>query len=147
MKHLTIGQLARSASVNVETVRYYERRGLMPAPERRESGYRAYRPEDLERMNFIRRAKQLGFTLREIQDLLMLRGEAENRCCKVRERVGQKIEDIDRKIRDLEQMRQMLGALSASCVEAMSVQECPLLEALARSVGDPVSSRTGPCSQ
>ena len=140
MKHLTIGQLARSASVNVETVRYYERRGLMPAPERRESGYRLYREDDLERIHFIRQAKQLGFTLREIQDLLLLRDESESRCRKVNERVRQKIEDIDTKIRELKQMRCLLGSLSASCSEAMSNEECPLLDALAGNMEEPVSA-------
>src|SRR5688500_14392362 len=101
MNQLTIGQLARTAGVNVETVRYYERRGLMPIPARRESGYRLYSADDLERMQFIRRAKDLGFTLREIEDLLMIRADPQCTCSDVHERAMRKIEDIDARIEDL----------------------------------------------
>src|SRR5687768_6273446 len=105
MKQLTIGQLARDADVNVETVRYYERRGLMPEPARRDSGYRLYTAEDLERMRFIRRAKELGFTLREIEELLSLRSESAERCGEVSARARRKIQEIEAKIRDLDRMR------------------------------------------
>jgi Hg(II)-responsive transcriptional regulator len=130
MNQLTIGQLARTAGVNVETVRYYERRGLMPTPARRESGYRLYCNDDLERMRFIRRAKELGFTLREIEELLLLRANPQSRCSEVRAHAQRKIEDIDSRIEDLNRMRQMLGALSAACLDTGTKEECPLLEAL-----------------
>jgi MerR family transcriptional regulator, copper efflux regulator len=142
MKQLTIGQLARCASVNVETVRYYERRGLMPAPARRESGYRLYSTEDLERMQFIRRAKDLGFTLREIEDLLWLRSSPDARCSDVRERAARKIEAIDEKIADLQKMRCTLGRLSAACVDVMSKEECPLLGALESDSTEPTIVRS-----
>jgi MerR family copper efflux transcriptional regulator len=142
MKQLTIGQLARCAAVNVETVRYYERRGLMPAPARRESGYRLYTDDDLERMRFIRRAKDLGFTLREIEDLLMIRSSPDSRCSDVRERACRKIEAIEAKIQDLQQMRCTLARLSASCVEAMSKEECPVLGALESDAKDSTIDRS-----
>ena len=80
METLTIGQLARQAEVNVETLRYYERRGLIPEPPRKESGYRQYPPDDLARIRFIKHAKELGFTLKEILDLLTLRVDPETSC-------------------------------------------------------------------
>jgi MerR family copper efflux transcriptional regulator len=130
MKALTIGQLAQQAQVNIETVRYYERRGLLPRPPRRESGYRQYSAQDLACLQFIRRAKTLGFSLSEIADLLALRVDPIMSCHDVRERAARKLADVDAKIRALEHMRGALQRLIAACSGQGPLSACPILDAL-----------------
>ena len=131
MQGMTIGQLAREAGVNVQTVRYYERRRLLPAPARRASGYRAYDHAALARLRFIRRAQELGFTLAEITELLALRLDPRTTAADVKARAGRKIEDVDRRIRDLERIRAALTHLAGSCRGGRGpAGECPLVEAL-----------------
>ena len=131
MQGMTIGQLAREAGVNVQTVRYYERRRLLPAPARRASGYRAYDQAALARLRFIRRAQELGFTLAEITELLALRLDPRTTAADVKARAGRKIEDVDRRIRDLERIRAALTHLAGSCRGGRGpAGECPLVEAL-----------------
>ncbi|HEB85365.1 MAG TPA: MerR family transcriptional regulator [Bacteroidetes bacterium] len=130
MEQMPIGRLAKMAGVNVETVRYYERRGLMPPPRRRASGYRHYSRRDLERMLFIRRAKELGFTLKEIGELLGLRVEPGTTCRDVREVVGRKLEDIEEKVRDLHRLKAALKQLADRCTGDGPTSECPILDAL-----------------
>ncbi|MFQ6115301.1 MAG: MerR family transcriptional regulator, partial [bacterium] len=98
MKYLTISQLAKKAEVNIETLRYYERQGLIPEPIRTSAGYRQYSLDYVDRIHFIKRAKELGFTLREIDDLLTLRIDDETTCDEVRERAEAKIMEIEKKI-------------------------------------------------
>src|SRR3954451_20796962 len=112
MKPLTIGTVARRAGVGVETVRFYEREGLLDEPARRASGYRQYAEEAIDRLRFIRRAKQLGFTLREIKGLLALRLDAGAERADVRRHAEAKIADIDAKIADLARMREALVRLT-----------------------------------
>ena len=130
MQKLTIGQLAKQANVNLETIRYYERRGLIPEPPRSESGYRQYCGDDLQRTRFIKRAQALGFTLKEIAELLSLRVEPGTSCTTVKERVQAKIADVNRRIEDLEQMRDALLSLSKRCIGRGPVSECPILDEL-----------------
>ena len=130
METVTIGQLAEKAHVNVETVRYYERRGLIPAPPRRESGYRQYSREDVSRILFIKRAQELGFTLKEISDLLELRVDPDTTCEDVRRQAEAKIGDIEERIQSLQKMKQALSKLVASCEGRGPTAECPILEAL-----------------
>lgn len=130
MDGLSIGQVARSASVNVETVRYYERRGLLPEPPRRSSGYRAYAPDAVRRIQFIRHAQQLGFSLKEVSDLLRLRVDPQTSCREVRQRADTKIVDIERKIQDLQSMRQALVTLAETCTGEGPSSACPFLDAL-----------------
>ncbi|MCH7688451.1 MAG: heavy metal-responsive transcriptional regulator, partial [Planctomycetes bacterium] len=108
MKTLTIGQLAGRAEVGVETVRFYERKGLLAEPERRPSGYRQYDEGVVDRLRFIRRAKELGFTLNEIKDLLSLRLDPTTTCADVKSRAEAKIDDIQGKIRTLQRMKKAL---------------------------------------
>lgn len=130
-KPLTIGAFARAAGVNVQTVRYYERRGLLPEPDRRESGYREYTPDCLERLHFIRRSQELGFTLSEIEELLSLRTDPETTAGEVKARAEQKIADIAVKIRDLQQIQRGLEHLAGQCRGgAGPTGDCPLLEAM-----------------
>lgn len=130
MKSLTIGQLARQAQVNVETVRYYERRGLMPEPPRRESGYRQYSEPDVARIRFIKRAQTLGFTLKEISELLSLRVDPKTTCGDVKGRAEVKIANVEEKIRDLQRMKKALIKLTASCRGRGPTSKCPILEML-----------------
>ena len=127
---LSIGQLARCAGVHVETVRYYERRGLMPKPARRASGYRPYSREDATRIRFIKRAQEIGFSLAEIADLLSLRIDADVACDEVRAHAEEKMAEIDEKIRTLQQMRDTLKNLVVSCKARAPTGECPILEEL-----------------
>jgi Hg(II)-responsive transcriptional regulator len=111
MTNLTIGQLAVLGEVNRETIRYYERRGLMPAPPRSESGYRQYVPDDVARIRFIKRAQALGFALGEIGELLLLRVESVSACDDVQHQAEHKIADIEAKIQLLARMKQTLNEL------------------------------------
>jgi MerR family transcriptional regulator, copper efflux regulator len=130
MNTLSIGQLAAQAGVHVETVRYYERRGLLPAPPRRASGYRQYSTQDLAYLRFIRRAKTLGFSLTEIADLLALRVAPETTCADVRAQAERKLADVDAKIRTLEHIKGALTQLVADCSGQGPMSACPILEAL-----------------
>lgn len=130
METLTIGQLAKNAGVNVETIRYYERRGLIPEPPRRESGYRHYGPDFVVRIQFIKRAQELGFSLNEIAELLALRVDSNTVCSDVKQRAEVKIADIEAKIQTLQQMKQALVTLVAVCNENGTTGECPILETL-----------------
>lgn len=130
MRSLTIGKLAKATGVNIETIRFYERMGLMPPPRRRESGYREYSGDDIRRLKFIRRAKDLGFSLKEIQQLLALRVDPHTTCEDVRKRAEAKIASVEEKIRELQRVKQALETLAASCVGRGPVGDCPILEAL-----------------
>ncbi len=132
MKVLTIGRLASRAGVGVETIRYYERKGLLEPPPRTSSGYRQYPEEAVQRLLFIRRAKELGFTLKEIGELLALCGNPRATCADVRQRAEQKRADIDRRIQGLKKMRLALDTLLASCTGNAPFNECPILRAIAR---------------
>jgi MerR family copper efflux transcriptional regulator len=129
MRAISTGQLAKAACVGVETVRFYERKGLLDAPARKGSGYRQYDDGSVERLRFIRRAQQVGFTLKEIQDLLALRGDPDARRADVRERAAGKIADIDAKVRDLMAMRESLANLLTSCEGDGPASGCPIITA------------------
>ena len=130
MASMTIGKLAKRAGVGVETIRFYERRGLIPEPPRRSSGYRQYEEATVLRVQFIRRAKELGFTLKEIEGLLSLRVDPNAPCQDVNRRIEAKIEDIEEKIEMLERMKSTLMSLDASCQGRGPISECPILEVL-----------------
>jgi Cu(I)-responsive transcriptional regulator len=125
----TIGQLASATGVGVETVRFYERKGLLNAPARRLSGYREYDDEAVERLRFIRRAQQVGFTLKEIRELLALRADPDASRADVRGKAEVKIDDIDTKVRDLLAMRESLVTLLATCEGDGPAARCPIIAA------------------
>lgn len=129
METLTIGKLANKAQVNVQTVRYYERRGLLTPFARRESGYREFSPVDVLRIRFIKNAQQLGFTLSEITDLLALHIAEQSVCESVKGRAETKIEEIKNKVADLQKMRRTLQSLVQACDSRTVTNECPILEA------------------
>jgi len=130
MKGLTIGRLAKQAGFGIETVRFYERQGLIDPPPRTESNYRIYPEQDVARLRFIKRAKALGFSLNEIKELLSLRHEPTATKADIKQRTEAKIEDIRQKIDDLGRMLAALEHLSASCDGHGPLEECPILEAL-----------------
>lgn len=130
MKTMTAGQVARLAGVGVETVRFYEKNGLLEEPARRASGYREYDEETINRIRFIQRAKDIGFTLPEIKDLLSLRSCSEQPCDDIRERAETKITEIEEKVALLLRMKQVLGRLVSSCGKQEGSSRCPILEAL-----------------
>ena len=132
MEHgtLTTGQLAKQAQVNIETVRYYERRGLIPEPKRRESGYRQYSRDIVSRIRFIKRAQELGFSLKEIDELLALRFDPTAPAIHVRQKAEAKVMDIDAKIASLQHMKHALLKLIGQCDGHGTVNDCPIIEAL-----------------
>lgn len=130
METLTIGKVAQRAGVGVETIRFYERRGLIEEPPRRESGYRQYTPEVVVRLGFIRRAKDLGFSLKEIAELLSLRVDPDSTCADVKARAAAKIAAIEEKIAELRRMKKALGVLHDACSGVGPTSQCPILDAL-----------------
>ena len=128
---MKIGELARRADVAIDTVRYYERQGLLPAPERTLSGYRQYDESDVERLRFVRRAKALGFTLAEIRDLLALSGRREADMAGMKRAAETKLADVEAKLAELQRIRGGLQALIASCPGHGALEHCPILGALA----------------
>ena len=130
MKTLTIGQLAKRAGVNIETIRYYERRGLLDKPPRNQSGHRQYGETDVVRTKFIKRAQSLGFSLKEVEELLKIKMEPGTTCGDIKKRIDVKKLDVEQKINDLEKMRIALNSLSRQCVGNGPVGTCPFLETL-----------------
>jgi MerR family mercuric resistance operon transcriptional regulator len=132
MKSLTIGRLAKEAGVNLETVRFYERQGLLPKPPRSSSGYRLFPTDAARRLRFIRRAQELGFSLKEIRELLSLRVSRTTKSKDIRVRTEGKIADIEAKIRSLESMKRTLRELTNVCDGCAPLAECPILDSLDR---------------
>ena len=130
MKTFTIGQVAREAGIGVETVRFYERQGLIEEPSRRASGYRQFDEGVVNRLRFIRKAKELGFTLNEIKELLSLKVAPSSSCADVKGRAEAKIADIEEKIRTLQRMKRALVELTKACKGDGPTNECPILESL-----------------
>ena len=127
MKSLTIGHLAREAGVNLETVRYYERRGLLPKPPRSASGYRLFPSDAARRLRFIRRAQELGFSLTEIRELLSLRISRTTTSRDIRACAEAKIADIEAKIRIFQSMKKTLRKLARVCNGCAPLAKCPIL--------------------
>lgn len=130
MNRLTIGKVAKSAGLGIETVRFYEREGLIKPLARTESNYRLYADDGIVRLRFIKRAKTLGFTLREIKELLLLRADPDATKGDIKEQIEKKIGDIKNRIRDLRKIQKTLETLDSCCDGDGSVDECPILAAL-----------------
>lgn len=127
---LSIGQVARNTGVSVETVRFYEKQGLIEPPRRTAAGYRQYPPGTVRRVRFIQRAKDVGFTLKEIGELLALRRKPGTSCADVKLRATRKIELIDQRIRDLTEIRDALTRMAIKCSGRGALSDCPILEEL-----------------
>jgi MerR family mercuric resistance operon transcriptional regulator len=130
MKPLTIGQVAKRAGIGIETVRFYEREGLLEEPQRKPSGYRQFDEGIVARLRFIRRAKELGFTLHEIKELLSLKLDPSTTCADVKKRAEAKIADIEAKLDSLKRMKQALVKLTKACTGRGTTSDCPILDAL-----------------
>ena len=127
MKTMKIGEVAKLSGTGIETIRFYEREGLLLEPERRPSGYRQYDESTVERLEYIRRAKELGFTLAEIRELMELSFVSQTCCDHIRQRAETKITDIESKIRNLQQMKRSLGKIVQRCRNKNSTDDCPLV--------------------
>ncbi len=133
MKAMTISKAARRGGVGIETIRFYERRGLIPQPPRPNgSGFRVYPEETLQRIRFIRQAQEIGFSLREIEELLSLRADPSADCADVRPQATAKLEEVDRKIAKLKEIRGALHELIAACPGSGALRVCSIMEALVR---------------
>ena len=130
MQPYMIGQVARESGVGVETVRFYEREGLLESPARRSSGYRQFGEDAIARLRFIKRAQRLGFTLREIKDLLALKLDPDCSRATMRERAVAKAEDIDARIKELKRMKKALSPLIVACDGKGALEGCPILVAM-----------------
>ena len=126
-KSLTIGVVAKQAGIGVETIRFYQREGLLTEPPKPETGFRQYPPETIERIRFIQRAKELGFTLAEIGTLLQL---SASDCTATRELTQQKLDAVRAKITDLQAMEAALDELVTTCKSSQPTDSCPIIAAL-----------------
>lgn len=127
---MRIGQIADRTDLSVQTIRFYERKGLLTKVPRDDSGYRNFSPEDVRRIQFIRHSQDVGFTLNEISDLLSLRVAENGSCESVREFACDKVEQLDERLESLRKMRKTLMDLVALCDDGLPASSCPILDAL-----------------
>lgn len=130
MSRMNIGRLAELAGVNIDTIRYYERQDLVPPASRTAAGYRQYDESDLARLRFIRRAKEIGFSLAEIRDLLSLTIDRNSDMQGVRRKAEQRLEQVDRKLDELRRIRRGLRKLIEACPGTGELRRCPIVAAL-----------------
>ena len=131
MQAMTISKIARATDVGVETIRFYERKGLIERPVKPfAGGYRIYPDETARRIKFIRRAQEIGFSLREIEELLSLRADPTKDCSEVRHKATEKLKQVDQKIAHLESMRSALQAVIETCPGSGAIKACSILEEL-----------------
>lgn len=147
MESLSIGQVAEAAGVGVETVRFYQRQGLIEEPSRQGTRHRRYPQETVARIRFIRGAQELGFSLKEIEELMALRIAPGTSKSEIRARAQAKVDEIQEKMRDLQRMRDALLKLIGSCEGTGTVEDCPILAAFDRGPSrDPPTSVDGSAS-
>ncbi len=130
MQGQKVGEVAKRAAVNLQTIHFYERKGLLPKPPRSASNYRIYSDHAVQRVRFVKRAQELGFSLRDIKELLSLRARPGTRCADIRAQASVKVREIDEKTGALQRMRKALTKLIGECSGKGPVSECPILEAL-----------------
>lgn len=130
METLTIGQVAKQTGVKIETIRFYEREALIAQPLRNTSGYRQYSADDVRRIRFIKRAKELGFTLKEIAELLSLKADPKSSCADIKVRAAGKIKDLEERLSTLQNMKSILIQLVLTCNGKGTTKDCPILDAL-----------------
>ena len=133
---LTIGELGKATATKVETIRYYERIGILPEPDRTRANYRAYTRRDLERLSFIRRARDLGFPLDQVRALLALADRRDQSCATVDALAGAHLAEVERKIADLQALQRELSSLLAQCRRG-AIADCLIIEALGPVVAAP----------
>ena len=131
---MRIGELARATGTKAETIRYYEREGILPAADRTDSNYRDYSTEHLQTLTFVRRARGLGFTMAQVRELLALSDHDEKPCQDVDQLVRQQLDDVEQRIADLMSLRDELGQMLQSC-DADKIGDCRIVESLTRAIG------------
>ncbi len=137
MTELTISKAAKNAGVGVETIRFYERKGLIEQPLKpQDGGYRTYPIETVRRIKFVRQAQEIGFSLREIEELLSLRADPSADCSDVRERATAKLEEVDRKMEQLGRIRAALDELIRACPGQGALRTCSIMESLVAATGE-----------
>ena len=137
MTELTISKAAKNAGVGVETIRFYERKGLIEQPPTPlDTGFRVYPEETVQRVRFIRQAQEIGFSLREIEELLSLRADPSADCSDVRERAEAKLEEVERKMEQLGRIRLALNELIAACPGRGALRACSIMESLVTATGE-----------
>lgn len=129
MREFTIGQLSRLAEVNIETIRYYEKIGIMPNPPRNSSGYRIYSAPHLERLSFVRRSRELGFSQPEVRKLLTLVDEHTYTCAEVKEMTARQLSNVRDRIKDLRKLEKVLSTMVGKC-DGGDIPECPIVDTL-----------------
>ena len=122
------GQLAKAANVNIQTVRFYDRQGILKPASRTKAGYRIYDKEGVKRLNFIIQAKELGFSLKEIKEFLALRVQSVKACDRVRKKTTEKLKDIQNKIAHLKKLEKTFKGLIGDCENRVVTNQCPILE-------------------
>lgn len=127
---LTIGKLSRATGITVEAIRFYEKQGLIAAPDRTSAGYRQYPEETVRRVRFIQQAKDAGFTLKEVGELLTLKQSSRDTCAQVRKRAELKLDDVERRLAELGRVHDALSSLVTRCGNNNDMGECPILDAL-----------------
>ena len=130
MNNLTIGELAKSAEVNPETIRYYERQGLIQKPPRLQSGYRAFPGQTVDQIRFIKQAQELGFSLKEIKELISLRNDPKATGSDVRRQAEAKLSEIEEKMKALQSIKSELLGLMTICNGPGAIKDCPIIKAL-----------------
>lgn len=128
----SIGQIAKKSGISVETIRYYEKEGLLEKPQRKESGYRQYNGDAINRLFFIQQAKELGFSLKEIGELLSIKSDANTLCSDVKHLAEGKLSDIQSKIKMLRRMEKSLKKLVDACPGKAPISDCPILDSLGK---------------
>lgn len=128
----SIGQIAKESGISVETIRYYEKEGLLEKPQRRESGYRQYNGDAIDRLFFIQQAKELGFSLKEIDELLSIKSDTNTVCNDVKHLAEDKLNDIGNKIKILRRMEKSLKKLVDACPGEAPISDCPILDSLGK---------------
>jgi len=126
----SIGQIAKKSGISVDTIRYYEKEGLLEKPQRKDSGYRQYNDDVIERLSFIRQAKSLGFTLTQINELLSLEVKKGTTSKDIKNIAQSKLKDIEEKIKMLKKMQKILKELVTQCSGKGPVEQCPILNAI-----------------
>lgn len=127
---LSIGKIAKSSNVRIDTIRYYETNGLIPKPKRSESGYRLFSENTVDRIHFIKKAQTLGFTLKEIKELLSLKANSKKSCSSVKVKAQVKMKEIKEKITVLENIYHSLNQLMKQCDSTLPISECPILDSM-----------------
>ena len=124
---LTRGQLAKQTGLGIEAIRFYEKNGILESPDRTRAGYRIYDDTAIRRINFVRRAQALGFTLKEIRELILMEANPDAECGDLREHAQEKLRIVEGKIAELERMRTALSDLLVSCHQGQPLRDCPVM--------------------